>query len=122
MAVNIPAEAAYTYVFVLVNDAVDGPMCGRANGISQTMVSFVRMIGVTLRCTRPCCPAGPLPVWPRDACACVAVQPVWACGTGACVALLPRCRCRPASHALAACGHVRPRNVWGWGTWCMCCP
>ena len=49
MSVNVAAEAAYTYVFVLVNDSVDPQLLGRVNGISQTLVATMRMIGILTR-------------------------------------------------------------------------
>lgn len=46
MAVNVPAEAAYTYTSILVNDSVEKVDRGKVNGIGQSLASATRMVGV----------------------------------------------------------------------------
>eukprot|EP00667_Euglena_gracilis_P003261 EG_transcript_3272 len=48
MAVNVPAEAAYTYTSILVNDSVEKVDRGKVNGIGQSLASATRMVGPVL--------------------------------------------------------------------------
>ena len=46
MLVNVPAEAAYTYGAIVVNDSVSKQQRGKVNGINSSIAAALRMIGV----------------------------------------------------------------------------